>query len=41
VAASSSGGRLLLGGLALAALALASGSLLLFTTRAGGLEPRS
>jgi predicted lipid-binding transport protein (Tim44 family) len=35
------GGRLLLGGLALGALALASGSLLLFTSRAGVLEPRS
>jgi hypothetical protein len=41
IAAAADGGRLLVGGLALAALALASGSLLLFTTRAGGLEPRS
>jgi hypothetical protein len=40
-AAAADGGRLLVGGLALAALALASGGLLLFVTRAGSLEPRS
>ena len=41
VATSADGGRLLLGGLALAALALASGSLLLLMSRAGALETRS
>jgi hypothetical protein len=41
VAAAAGGGRLFLGGLALGALALVSGSLLVLTTRAGGLEPRA
>jgi hypothetical protein len=40
VAVSTDGGRLVAGGLALAVLALASGSLLLLATRAGGMEPR-
>ena len=41
IAAAADGGRLLVGGLALAALALASAGLLRFTIRASGLEPRS